>query len=586
MDSRMDIDFEALMRSFLAESDDGLAQIEEALMVLERRPRDDQALGIVFRVAHSIKGNAAMFEFGHVERLAHVVEELLERLRERSLEVTGELVTLLLHAVDALREMIPEAADGRGEMPPAARAVLAELKRLATREGAIDREKAEAAEVEAPRPTAPGRRGRTLRVDLDRLDRLLTLTGEIGIARGRLVQMLEDPAVSRAAVLETLREADLVHLELQELVMKLRMVPVGPTFRRYRRTVRDLAKSHGKVARLAIEGEEVEVDATVIENLRDPLTHMVRNALDHGIEPPEARSAVGKDPCGLVTLKAWHEAGTIVIELSDDGAGLDRERILKRARAAGSVPPAPLRGDEPDGGGLTEQEIEKLIFEPGFTTAEAVTDLSGRGVGMDVVRRNIEALRGSVAITSRSGEGTTITVRLPLTLAIIDGLTVGVAGETFFIPLETVVESVELPPEERRSDGCGVINLRGTTLPYVRLRNLFRLEGAAPARENVVVVESRRQQLAGLVVDALQSQTQAVIKPLAKLFRDLPGISASTILGNGCVALILDVPGLLSQAVNGNRRQWISKTSSQATHPNHKRGKQDAKKDILPTGPG
>lgn len=322
--------------------------------------------------------------------------------------------------------------------------------------------------------------------------------------------------------------------------MKLRLVPVGPTFRRYRRTVRDLARAQGKRARLSIAGEEVEVDAKVIEHLRDPITHMVRNALDHGIEAPELRQAAGKDPCGLLKLEAWHEAASIVIELSDDGAGLDRERILERARDAGIVA---------DAGAMTKQEVADLVFEPRFSTAEAVAELSGRGVGMDVVRRDIEALRGSVALASRSGEGTTITVRLPLTLAILDGLTVGVAGETFFIPLETVVESVELPPEEGQEEGRGVLNLRGEDLPYLRLRHLFGLEGASPRRENVVVVESARGRRAGLVVDALHGQSQAVIKPLAKLFRGLPGISGSTILGSGRVALILDVPGLLRRAV-------------------------------------
>ena len=207
-------------------------------------------------------------------------------------------------------------------------------------------------------------------------------------------------------ILEAQRDADRQLLELQELVMKLRMVPVGPTFHRYRRTVRDLAQSHGKVARLVTEGEDVEVDAAVIEQLRDPLTHMVRNALDHAIETPAARTAAGKDPCGLITLRAWHEAGSIVIELADDGAGLDRERILERARAAGIVSA---------GEALGERQIERLIFAPGFTTARQVSDLSGRGVGMDVVRRNIEALRGSVAVRSRRGEGTAISIRLPLT---------------------------------------------------------------------------------------------------------------------------------------------------------------------------
>ena len=556
----MDIDFQALLESFLAESEEGLAAMEEALMALERRPDDDEAVATAFRVAHTLKGTAGMFEFADVERFAHTLEELLDRLRERSLAVTGERVSLLLQAVDALREMIPAAAAGGEQLPPAARSVLDRLERSGGEPSAEDpwRDPAAevgAAEVGAADPAARGadrrtgdrriadRRGRSLRVGLGKLNRLLDITGEISIARGRLAQMLSDPTRTRAAILESMEDADLLHRELQELVMKLRMVPIGPTFRSYRRTVRDLARAHGKVARLVLDGEDVEVDATVIEHLRDPLTHMVRNALDHGIELPGARAAAGKDPCGQITLEARHEAAMIVIELADDGAGLDRERLLRRGQAAGLV----AEGSDP-----SEQEIDRLIFEPGLTTAERVSELSGRGVGMDVVRRNIEALRGSMAIRSRPGEGTALSVRLPLTLAIIDGLTVDAAGESYFIPLESVVESVELPPAERhRSGATGMLNLRGQTVPYVRLRSLFRLPGPPAAREQVVVVERDRQRVAGLVVDALEGQSQAVIKPLAKLFRGLPGISGSTILGDGRVAWILDVPGLLLSAASG-----------------------------------
>ncbi len=539
-----DVEIAALLPLFQAESEESLARMEEALIVLERQPQDQEAVAASLRIAHTIKGNSAFFRLADIEHYAHAIEEVLAQLRTGSIEVTGELVSLLLRAVDGLKENISEASVGDQPMMPAP-AILEQLRHAANGDVAADTvvnrlpagADAKSSESAARFTT---RASTSLRVDLERLDRLLNLTGEIGIARSQLAQKLEEPEHSRAAVLETLHEADFIHLELQELVMKLRMVPVGPAFRRYRRTVRDLARAHGKVARLVTEGEEVEVDATVIEHLRDPLTHMVRNALDHGIEPPAVRTAAGKDPCGVLTLRAWHEAGSIVIELADDGAGLDRERVLQRARSAGIVP---------DGGSLTDQQIEQLIFEPGFTTAETVTDLSGRGVGMDVVRRNIETLRGSVAVTSQRGKGTAITLRLPLTLAIIDGLTVRVASEIFFIPLETVVESVELPADEpQRADGRGVLSLRDTALPYVRLRHLFGLEGAPPARENVIVVERPRQQLAGLVVDALLGQSQAVIKPLARLFRGLPGISGSTILGSGRVALILDLPSLLQLA--------------------------------------
>ena len=547
----MDIDFEALHRSFLAESEEGLVSMEEALMVLESRPRDEDALGQVFRIAHTIKGTAAMFDFTAVERLAHVLEELLDRLRRRSLAVTGELVSLLLRTVDVLRTMIPEAEAGSSKMRPAERSVFDQLTRATAGEEAAGERVDPASEPPGDGPvTEPSaevetrsvgtRSAETLRVDLEKLDRLLNLTGEIGIARGRLAQMLEDPGL--ATILETLREADFLHLELQELVMKLRMVPVGPTFRRYRRTVRDLAKSHGKVVRLVIEGEEVEVDATVIEHLRDPLTHMVRNALDHGIEPPEARSAAGKDRCGLVTLKARHQAGSIVIEVSDDGAGLDRKQILERARVAGMVPDREL----------TEQEVAELIFEPGLSTADTVTDLSGRGVGMDVVRRNIDALRGSVRLASKPGLGTTLTIRLPLTLAIIEGFQVGVDDETYIIPMDAVVETLAFEPaSDHRPDGAdgrGVINLRGRSLPYVRLRDLLRLGGTPPARESILVVH-HDDGLAGLMVDVLHGESQTVIKPMAKLFRRLPGISGSTILDNGKAAFILYVPDLLRSEI-------------------------------------
>ncbi|HWU37949.1 MAG TPA: ATP-binding protein, partial [Candidatus Acidoferrum sp.] len=296
-------------------------------------------------------------------------------------------------------------------------------------------------------------RGRTLRVDLEKLDRILNLTGEIAIARGRLRQMLEE-RVGRAGeeVLEAHLEADRLYLELQELVMKARMVPVGPTFRQFVRTVRDMATATGKSVRLLIEGEDVEVDTRVIEHLRDPLTHMIRNAVDHGIEPPQVRQSQGKDPCGRVTLQAYHEAGSIVIRLADDGAGLDRDRIVERAKSQGIAA-------EPEK--LTDAEICQIVFEPGFSTAESVTDLSGRGVGMDVVRRNVEALRGSVVIDGRQGEGTTITIRLPLTLAIIEGFGVGVGDETYVIPLEAVQECLELSAEAKSQNGRGVINLRG-----------------------------------------------------------------------------------------------------------------------------
>lgn len=547
----MNIDHEAILQTFLDESEEELRRMEEALVALETQPESEETLQTIFRVAHTLKGNAASLGFPHVASFAHAVEDTLQRLRDRTIPVSGDLITLLLRAVDALQQMVLVAVAGNEEMQPAH----AELIRLLGRAGVLAPEEKErtaaALALTERRQRSWGRRkedlhtwkdrGRTLRVDLEKLDRILNLTGEIAIARGRLRQMLEE-RVGRAGeeVLEAHLEADRLYLDLQELVMKARMVPVGPTFRQYVRTLRDMAAATGKSVRLQIEGEDVEVDTRVIEHLRDPLTHMVRNAVDHGIEPPQVRQAQGKDPYGRVTLRAYHEAGSIVIQVADDGTGLDRERIVARARSLGIV-------TEPEK--LGDSEIYQLVFEPGFSTAETVTNLSGRGVGMDVVRRNIDALRGSMAIDSRPGEGTILTIRLPLTLAIIEGFGVGVGDETFVIPLEAVLECVELPAEEQgQSNGRGVISLRGRPLPYLRLRHLFALGGQAPGRENIVVVQHGSGQ-AGIAVDVLYGASQTVIKPLGELFQGLPGIAGSTILGNGRVALILDVPGLLREAV-------------------------------------
>jgi two-component system chemotaxis sensor kinase CheA len=545
----VNIDLEAILRTFLDESAEGLRQMEESLVGLETQPDDPEPVEVIFRVVHTLKGNASSLGFPRVAEFAHSVEDSLQRLRDRSLRVTPPLVTLLLQAVDALRQIVPEAVAGNQELPSAH----VELLRRLTAFGAAGPETAAApptggAPFAERRQQVWGRRrddmqtwqerGRTVRVELDKLDRILNLTGEIAIARGRLRQMLEDRVAGTGEdLLEAHVESDRLYLELQELVMKARMVPVGPTFRQFVRTVRDLAAATQKSVRLTLEGGDVEVDTRVIEELRDPLTHMIRNAVDHGIEPPAVRQARGKEPCGRIALRASHEGGSILIQVSDDGAGLDRERIAGRAR---------LQGLEPEK--LTDAELYRLVLEPGFSTAERVTDLSGRGVGMDVVRRNVEALRGSIAIESREGAGTTISIQLPLTLAIIEGFGVGVGAETYVIPLEAVLECVELPADSNPEGGGGVINLRGRPLPYLRLRDFFALGGQAPRRENIVVVQ-HGSRLAGIAVDALYGASQAVIKPLADMFRQLPGIAGSTILGTGRVALILDVPSLLREAV-------------------------------------
>ena len=552
----MDIDLQPVLQMFQAESEEGLCTAEQALVALESRPQDEECLGAVFRVTHTLKGNASSLGFQALTEFAHVLEDILDRLRKRELTATAPLITLLLQAIDALRQMVPDAAWGTEVMRPEHRTL---LKRLVQTRSAMHGEVAgpgetgpdEEAEgdeaVAGERRQGPGRRsgdrpnGGTVRVDIEKLDRMMNLTGEIAVARGRLKQLLADmPGQVGEAILEVHGEADRLSLDLQELVMKVRMVPLGPLFRQYVRTVRDVAAAHGRQARLIIEGEDVEVDTTVVQHIHDPLTHMIRNALDHGIEAPEVRMRRGKDPCGSVTLRAYREAGSIVIQLADDGAGLDRERILARARTLGRVT---------DSEGLTDHELHRLVLEPGFSTAPQITDLSGRGVGLDVVRRNVERLRGSVGIESREGEGTTITLRLPLTLAIIAGFVVGVEDETYVIPLDTVVECLELPRGQcPHPDGRGVLGVRGKALPYFRLREVFGLPSSPKGREHVVVVRHDGGHV-GLAVDALCGESQTVIKPLGPLFQGLPGIAGSAVLGSGRVALILDVEALVRQAV-------------------------------------
>jgi two-component system chemotaxis sensor kinase CheA len=342
---------------------------------------------------------------------------------------------------------------------------------------------------------------------------------------------------------EAHRQTERLFIDLQESVMRVRMLPVGPMFRQLRRTVRDVALAANKSVELELQGEDAEVDNSVIEQIRDPLTHLIRNAIDHGIEPAETRRTAGKDPTGRLLLRALHDEGGIVIQLSDDGRGLDRERIIARGSELGLVTA---------GQALSDEQVHELLFQPGFSTAAEVTQISGRGVGMDVVRKNVQALRGTVHLSSEPGRGTVVTIRLPLTLAIIQGFEVGVGEETFVIPLESVVECLDLPGSERGAQkGTGVVNLRGQPLPFIRLRTLLSLDGPGAARESMVVVQHGAGR-AAFVVDALRGENQTVIKPLGNLFEGVPGISGSTILGSGRVGLVLDVPVMMREAIRHN----------------------------------
>ena len=378
---------------------------------------------------------------------------------------------------------------------------------------------------------------RQLRVDADKLDQLINLVGELVIAGAATNLMAQN--VKDDNLLESISSMSHLVEEIRDSALRLRMVHIGETFNRFQRVVRDVSRELGKEIELKITGGDTELDKTMVEKIGDPLMHLVRNAMDHGIESAQERRQKDKQEKGCLQLNAYHDSGSISIEVIDNGRGLDPDKILEKAISKGIVD---------QNSNLSTSDIYRLVFEPGFSTAEQVTNLSGRGVGMDVVKKNIEALRGTVDIDSVRGEGTTITIRLPLTLAIIDGFLVEVAHSSYVIPLDMVVECIELGDEEQNmSVHNNYINLRGKVLPFLRLSELFGVDPSQGGRENIVVVQSAGQ-TAGLVVDALLGEFQTVIKPLGKLFKDLKGISGSTILGSGEVAMILDVVGLVNLA--------------------------------------
>ncbi len=542
----MEINREMLLQSFREETEECLAQMEQLLLALETHPHDRELISSLFRAAHTMKGNASLLDFNTLARFMHSVEDLLDLCRSKAVALSQEVIGVLFQAVDGLRHLAGRAVQGEESLLPEHETLGLRLASLtaefSTAESFGSQENSAPSLPDSAAPNGSRPSVQNLRVDVGKLDRMLNLTVEFAIAQGRQRRTLEEKFTQVAGgreVLEAQQGLEGLFLELQELVMKIRMVPVGPTFHRFARNVRDIARKNGKLARMIVIGDDVEVDTTILEHLHDPLMHMIRNSVDHGLEAPEIRRALGKDPSGKIVLKAFHDSGNIVVQFSDDGAGLDHDRILSHARAQGIVS---------DGIRLTEAEIHNLIFQPGFSTVDKVSELSGRGVGLDVVRRNVNALSGAILVESHKGQGTTFTIRLPLTLAIMDGFAVRVGTETYVIPLSSVKECLELPRESHLSDQGGVINLRGEALPYVRLRDLFECGGTAPARQKIIVVEYRNG-LAGLAADELLGEQQAVIKPLGRLFQGIRGVSGSTILGNGRVGLILDVSAICEGAI-------------------------------------
>ncbi len=419
--------------------------------------------------------------------------------------------------------------------------------------GVVDKNVVEAA-VEKQQTVRRIKKGdvKSVRVDADKLDALINLVGELVIANSSsflLAERSENPELMEANSIT----ARLVE-EIRDSALRLRMVQIGATFTKFQRVVRDVSRDLGKNIELTIIGAETELDKTVVEKIGDPLMHLVRNSMDHGIETPEERQQKSKSLQGNLKLSAYHDSGSIVIEVTDDGKGLDKEKLISKALEKGLIK---------ENQTLTDSEAYRLIFEAGLSTAKEVTNISGRGVGMDVVRRNIEALRGTIDVESEIDVGTTISIRLPLTLAIIDGFLVGVEKASYVIPLDMVIECVELSEEDRvASMDRNYISLRGEVLPFIRLREMFAHETDSVTRENIVVVQYAGRK-AGIVVDELLGELQTVIKPLGKIFSQLSGISGSTILGSGDVAVILDVAALVNRAANQESSAMLT-TSSEA----------------------
>ncbi len=590
-----------LMREFLAESRDYLRNAEAALLVLESDPEDNESINVVFRAFHTIKGTSAFLGLDRVTNLCHHAESLLSRVRDGAIACTGDTADVALQAVDVLDRLLdgvhgmlegteieqPAGLDelvadleaaGRGDAVKfrrgSARAEAAPVASVrqpgaAPAEAAGEAGEGSGAEVAGSKeasagPAAGGKGDRapamrvkdssnaghggrfdaeaTIRIRTDRLDRLVDMVGELVIAHAMIAQ---DPNTSSAMHHELARKvghAGKIVRELQDLSMSLRMVPLKATFAKMQRLVRDLARKSGKQVDLTTEGEETEIDRNMVDVLGDPLVHMIRNAVDHGLEPPEERLAAGKPARGSVRLVAYHAGGNVVVELHDDGRGLSRERIVGKAVERGLI-------DGADG--MTDSEVWNLIFAPGFSTAERVTDVSGRGVGMDVVRRHIESLRGRIEIASHSGQGTTITLRLPLTLAITEGMLVRVGSERYLLPTVNIERNVRPEPEMLSTvAGRGeMILLRGELLPIARLHRLFDVPDAAlDPTEALLVVVGVGERRCALQVDELLGQQQVVVKSLGAGLGKVPGVTGGAVLGDGTVGLILDAGELVNLA--------------------------------------
>ena len=542
-----------LLAEFLTEAGESLSALDEALLTLERVPGDAATLAIVFRLVHTIKGTCGFLSLPRLERVAHAAEELLGAVRDGKRAATPELISTVLahldgikHIVAVLRatghEPVDEAALPPAE-PPAPAAQKAHEPVTDTHAASVALEPA----ASAPSADNANAGRQSIRVDVGVLEALMTLVSELVLTRNQLMQLSRGEEDSRFTA--PLQRLSHIVSDLQEGVMKTRMQPIRHAWSRLPRMVRDLSTDLGKPMKLVMLGQDTELDRQLVELIRDPLTHMVRNSADHGLEPPHVRAAAGKSSVGTITLNSYHEGGHIIVEVSDDGAGLPMERIRDRVLAQGLASAAELQA-------MSEQHIQRFIFHPGLSTAAVITAVSGRGVGMDVVKSNIERFGGTVDVRSVAGSGSVFTIKIPLTLAIISALIVETQGERFALPQLCVSELVRAEQDGdvggtglviERVDGTPVLRLRDQLLPLLYLKDILRLPDRptedADTSSTIVVITVGRTVL-GLIVDQVFDTEEIVVKPVSHLLRHIPMFSGNTILGDGSVIMILDPNGL------------------------------------------
>jgi len=577
-----------LLQDFVSEALDSLSTIEVCLVDLEHNPDDAEIINSIFRPFHTIKGVSGFLNLQKINKLAHCSENLLDKARSGEIRIDDHITDLILESVDQLKQLIETVQDNMdtggplegdidcGDLIHRIQETVARSNEIAKKplgeilvaDGAVSKEEVDQALEEQrqkpekkvgevllekgavkPRAVASalrkqkkygGGQGAELHVKVDtkKLDTLVDMTGELVIAQSMLRQNEAIVSSVNQKLFQTMSQLNQITSTLQKAAMSMRMVPIRHTFQKMVRLVRDLARNSGKEVQLRMSGEDTEIDRNVVDELYEPMVHMVRNAVDHGIEPPNERIELGKPPEGTVELRAYHQSGNIVIEIKDDGRGLDKKRILEKAKEKNLI------DDETS---LTDSEIYNLIFQPGFSTAKKITDISGRGVGMDVVKKGIEKLRGRVEIDSRPGQGSTFVIHLPLTLAIIDGMVVRVGGERFIVPTLSILESLK-PDKDKYTSVHGrgeLIKVRDRLVPLVRFENVFDIstDSKDPWEGLVVAVEHDGKQFC-LLVDEVIGKEEVVIKSLGSSIMQVKGLAGGAILGDGRVALILDMGGI------------------------------------------